>query len=96
MFTLEIYKMDRRTREGQRLVGKYDYDRKDRAAKHFYRAKKENKDWLLCRALRSLNDKSEIEVLVHETLRGKAAAHKREVELRRTLRPELNTDCRGD
>jgi hypothetical protein len=32
MFTLEIYKMDRRTREGQRLVGKYDYDRKDRAA----------------------------------------------------------------
>jgi hypothetical protein len=67
-----------------------------RAAKHFYRAKKENKDWLLCQALRSLNDKSEIEVLVHETLRGKAVAHKREVELRRTLRPELNTDCRGD
>ena len=67
-----------------------------RAAKHFYRAKKENKDWLLCKALRSLNDKSEIEVLVHETLRGKAAAHKREVELRRTLRPALNTDCRGD
>ena len=67
-----------------------------RAAKHFYRAKKENKDWLLCRALRSLNDKSEIEVLVHETLRGKAAAHKREVELRRTLRPTLNTDTRGD
>ena len=32
MFTLEIYKMDRRTREGQRLVGKYDYDRADRAA----------------------------------------------------------------
>ena len=67
-----------------------------RAAKHFYRAKKENKDWLLCKALRSLNDKSEIEVLVHETLRGKAVAHKREVELRRTLRPALNTDCRGD
>ena len=67
-----------------------------RAAKHFYRAKKENKDWLLCKALRSLNDKSEIEVLVHETLRGKAAAHKREVELRRALKPVLNTDCRGD
>ena len=67
-----------------------------RAAKHFYRAKRENKDWLLCQALRTLNNKSEIEVLVHETLRGKAAAHKREVELRRTLRPELNTDCRGD
>jgi hypothetical protein len=31
LFTLEIYKMDRRTKEGQRLVGKYDYDRKDMA-----------------------------------------------------------------
>jgi len=30
LFTLEIYKMDRRTKEGQRLVGKYDYDRKDK------------------------------------------------------------------
>lgn len=67
-----------------------------RAAKHFYRAKKENKDWLLCRALRTLNDKSEIEVLVHETLRGKSAAHKREVELRRAINPTLNTDVRGD
>ena len=67
-----------------------------RAAKHFYRAKKENKDWLLCRALRELNDKSEIEVLVHETLRGKSAAHKREVELRRAINPTLNTDTRGD
>ena len=67
-----------------------------RAAKHFYRAKRENKDWLLCRALRTLNDKSEIEVLVHETLRGKAAAHKREVELRRAINPTLNTDVRGD
>ena len=67
-----------------------------RAAKHFYRAKKETKDWALCRALRELNDKSEIEVLVHEIIRGKAAAHRREVEIRRTLRPELNTDTRGD
>ena len=67
-----------------------------RAAKHFYRAKKENKDWLLCQALRALNDKSEIEVLVHEVIRGKAAAHKREVDLRRVLQPALNTDCRGD
>ena len=67
-----------------------------RAAKHFYRAKRENKDWLLCRALRTLNDKSEIEVLVHETLRGKAAAHRREVALRREINPALNTDVRGD
>lgn len=67
-----------------------------RAAKHYYRAKKEAKAWLLCAALRELEDKSEIEVLVHEVIRGKAAAHRREVEIRRTLRPALNTDVRGD
>jgi len=67
-----------------------------RAAKHFYRAKTENKNWLLCAALRTLQDKSEIEVLVHEIIRGKADAHKREVELRRALMPTLNTDTRGD
>ena len=67
-----------------------------RAAKHFYRAKRENKTWLLCAALRTLSDKSEIEVYVHEVIRGKAAAHKREVELRRELQPALNTDVRGD
>ena len=67
-----------------------------RAAKHFYRAKTENKDWALCVALRSLNDKSEIEIRVHEIIRGKAAAHKREVELRRMINPALNTDIRGD
>ena len=67
-----------------------------RAAKHFYRAKKETKNWLLCEALRTLQDKSQIEVLVHEVIRGKAAAHKREVELRRILKPALNTDTRGD
>ena len=67
-----------------------------RAAKHFYRAKTETKNWLLCQELRKLADKSEIEVLVHEVIRGKAAAHKREVEIRRQLQPILNTDTRGD
>ena len=67
-----------------------------RAAKHFYRAKTETKNWLLCQALRKLADKSEIEIRVHEIVRGKADAHKREVEIRRTVRPTLNTDCRGD
>ena len=67
-----------------------------RAAKHFYRAKTETKNWLLCAALRELTAKEEIEVLVHEVIRGKAAAHKREVELRRALGPTLNTDVRGD
>ena len=67
-----------------------------RAAKHFYRAKTETKNWLLCQALRELNDKSEIQVLIHEVVRGKAAAHKREVEIRRAIMPTLNTDIRGD
>ena len=67
-----------------------------RAAKHFYRAKTENKDWALCQALRALNSKDDIEIRVHEIVRGKALAHKREVEIRRTVRPALNTDVRGD
>ena len=66
-----------------------------RAAKHYYRAQKETKNWLLCTALRSVASKNDIEVLVHETLRGKADAHKRERELIKLFNPELNTDKRG-
>lgn len=32
LFTIEIFKKDKRIKAGKRLVGKYDYDRKDRAA----------------------------------------------------------------
>lgn len=67
-----------------------------RANKHFYRAKTENKDWALCVALRELASKDEIEIRVHEIIRGKAAAHRREVEIRRAINPALNTDIRGD
>lgn len=67
-----------------------------RAAKHWYRAQTENKNWTLCAALRELNSRDEIEILVHELVRGKAAAHKREVEIRRAVRPTLNSDVRGD
>lgn len=67
-----------------------------RAAKHFYRAKTESKDWLLCEALRGLNDKSEIGVRVLAVVRGKAEAHKEEVLIRRAMEPALNTDVRGD
>jgi hypothetical protein len=69
---------------------------KARAAKHFYRAKTESKDWTLCVALRTLSNKDEIEIVVHEIVRGKADAHKREVEIRRAVQPTLNTDKRGD
>jgi hypothetical protein len=67
-----------------------------RAAKHFYRAKTETKAWALCNALRLLTDRSEIEIKIHEIVRGKADAHKREVEIRRAVKPTLNTDVRGD
>ena len=67
-----------------------------RAAKHYYRAKKEDKQWSLCIALRELTSKDEIEILVHEIVRGKAEAHRREVQLRRQINPTLNTDVRGD
>jgi hypothetical protein len=66
-----------------------------RAAKHYYRAQKEAKNWALCCALRGVASKNDIEVLVHETLRGKAAAHVRERELIKQFNPELNTDKRG-
>ena len=66
-----------------------------RAAKHYYRAKTESKDWLLCQYPRSLADKSEIDIRMHEMIRGKADAHKRERELIRELKPALNTDTRG-
>ena len=69
---------------------------RSRAAKHFYRAKTEDKQWSLCVALRELASKDEIEIVVHEVIRGKAAAHRREVELRRSIKPNLNTDVRGD
>lgn len=67
-----------------------------RANKHWYRAQKESKNWLLCEALRGLASKDEIEIRVHEIVRGKAEAHRREVEIRRALSPALNTDVRGD
>ena len=67
-----------------------------RAAKHWYRAKTETKNWLLCEALRGLADRSDIEIRVHEIVRGKAEAHRREVAIRRSVQPTLNTDCRGD
>ena len=69
---------------------------RSRAAKHFYRAKKENKDWSLCIALRELDSKDDIEIVVHAIIRGKADAHKMEVAIRRNVKPNLNTDTRGD
>ena len=69
---------------------------RSRAAKHFYRARTENKDWTLCIALRELGSKDDIEIVIHAIIRGKAEAHKEEVKIRRAVKPNLNTDTRGD
>lgn len=66
-----------------------------RAAKHFYRAQKESKDWLLCHALRKLDSKDQVDIRAVELIRGKAAAHTRERELIAMMNPTLNTDKRG-
>lgn len=66
-----------------------------RAAKHYYRARTESKTWALCQYLRTLADKAEIDIRMHEMIRGKTAAHARERELIRELNPALNTDKRG-
>jgi hypothetical protein len=68
---------------------------RSRAAKHFYRAKKDGKEWLLCQVLRGYNSKDEIDIRAVEMIRGKAAAHVRERELIAALMPALNTDKRG-
>lgn len=69
---------------------------RSRINKHWYRAQTESKDWLLCEAMRKLEDRSHIEFEILATVRGKADAHHEEVRLRRKFRPELNTDIRKD
>lgn len=66
-----------------------------RAAKHFYRARKESKDWLLCQVLKGYESKDQIDIRPLELIRGKKAAHTRERELIAVMNPELNTDKRG-
>ena len=89
------------TVEGQQYVGLTYKDKtvlhslQRRAHKHYYRATKEQKDWLLCRALRTLTSKHEIDIRPLEIVRGKAAAHARERELIADLKPFLNSDRRG-
>ncbi len=65
-----------------------------RAHKHYYRATVEQKDWLLCQALRTLASKHDIDIRPLEIVRGKESAHKRERELIRELDPYLNSDKR--
>lgn len=59
-----------------------------RVQKHISRAFKEDKDWSICEALRSV-DVVEYEVL--EVVRGRKPAHQRERVLIKELEPTLNT-----
>jgi hypothetical protein len=67
---------------------------RSRVAKHWYRAQTEGLAWLLCRALRKLEDRSQVEIDVLAVVRGKTAAHKLERELIRQHQPVLNSDRR--
>ena len=59
-----------------------------RFQKHVERARNEKKAWPLCKALRRNADIAEVYLL--EVVRGKAAAHVREVELIKKHKPALN------
>lgn len=61
-----------------------------RARKHVQRAKAENKDWGLCRSIREYGPEAFTFGLL-EVVRGKAAAHTRELEYIRAYHPVLNT-----
>ena len=89
------------TVNGQRYIGITYKDKtvlhslQRRAHKHYYRATVEQRDWLLCKALRTLDSKHEIDIRPLEIVRGKEAAHKRERELIKEMKPVLNSDRRG-
>ena len=58
--------------------------------KHVRRALTENKDWLLCTSIREYGAEAFTREII-EIVRGKKAAHERELELIREYSPELNT-----
>lgn len=62
--------------------------------KHVNRAQNDGKDWALCDAIRTQGTEGwKLQVL--EKVRGKAAAHAREVVLISELKPSLNTAKTG-
>ena len=61
-----------------------------RARKHVQRANAENKDWGLCKSIRE-NGAEAFTFGLLEIVRGKAAAHVRELEYIRAYHPILNT-----
>ena len=62
--------------------------------KHVNRAKNDGFEWSLCQAIREFGAES-FRVEIIEKIRGKAAAHSREVELIADLQPQLNSSRAG-
>jgi Uri superfamily endonuclease len=60
---------------------------KVRVQKHMSRARTENKDWTICRALQ---DAEVVQYEVLEVVRGRKAAYQRERELIAEMEPTLN------
>ena len=58
--------------------------------RHVQRALDHGKGWRLCEAIRTFGEEAFV-VQPLEFVRGKAEAHRRETELKRELRAELNT-----
>lgn len=61
---------------------------KVRVQKHMSRAKVEQKDWSICKALQNADD---VQYEVLEVVRGRKAAYSRERELISEFSPTLNT-----
>ena len=57
---------------------------------HCYKAYVERKEWAMSISIRTYGATAFVKQII-EVVRGKATAHKREVELINTLQPELNT-----
>ena len=67
---------------------------KIRFRKHLERARNENKNWNLYKAIRKYGPELAT-ISIIEIVRGKAAAHAREVELIHDLKPKLNVASNG-
>lgn len=70
--------------------GNADLTARRRALKHFQRAKTENKDWPLSKSIRKHGTDSFVYAVL-EVVRGKSAAHARELEYIKTEQPKLNS-----